>query len=477
MIQLIPAPQDCQETGRPTTLSPTTVIRCDSGSRASGRLLALEIGEQCGWEISVEGLDGPVRDGPVRDGDIVLRTPIGPPPGLGAGGYVLSSDGHVTIEGADAAGTHHGGRTLLQLLRQPGAPVAQLPGVRIRDWPGKPERGVMIDCGRRFLGVESLRRLVQRMSRLKLNYLHLHLSDNQGFRIESVRHPEVVTHPALSQQDLRELLDLAAEHHITVVPEIDMPGHLAPVLAAHPHLRLRGRDGRLVPDYIDLSLDEAHALCHDLLDELIALFPGPYWHIGADEYVEDYAAYPQLAERARASLGETARGRDLYYSFINDLNARVRSHGKTTRLWNDGIKDVPTVVTVDRSMVVDYWEDSTGAAPAQWLLDRGHRLMNHDGSQTYDVPGVWDCRPEPLYENWDADLFRSGQRLSDPNANSGAVVHLWNDIPDALPEAELWSRLHPLMAVMAQQTWASPPLVATYAEFSRIISALTDPPT
>src|SRR3712207_951778 len=96
----------------------------------------------------------------------------------------------------------------------------------------------MIDDGRAFFSREWLEARIRELAGLKLNLLHLHVSDNQGFRIESRSHPEAVTPPALSHDDVRRLLAVAARHHVTIVPEIDMPGHMQAALRAHPELQL-----------------------------------------------------------------------------------------------------------------------------------------------------------------------------------------------------------------------------------------------
>jgi Glycosyl hydrolase family 20, catalytic domain/F5/8 type C domain len=158
---------------------------------------------------------------------------------------------------------------------------------------------MMVDVGRKYFTVAWLREHIKELAYLKLNYLHLHLSDNLGFRLESATHPEVVSAQHYTKQEIADLVALAARYHVTIVPEIDMPGHMDQILASHPDLKLTSSAGTANNGYIDLSNLRAYPLMKDLIIEYLPLFPGPYWHLGADEYITDYASYPQLQAYAR----------------------------------------------------------------------------------------------------------------------------------------------------------------------------------
>ena len=148
-----------------------------------------------------------------------------------------------------------------------------------RDWPSYPERGLMIDNGRRYYSSAWIKRRIRELAYLKLNQLHLHFSDNQGFRIESDSHPEAVTRPYLTKRQVRGILAYARARHVRVIPELDMPGHMQAALAAHPELQVPGR-----PDELDFTKPAARRFASDLILEYLKLFPGRYWHAGADEF-------------------------------------------------------------------------------------------------------------------------------------------------------------------------------------------------
>ncbi|WP_327248482.1 family 20 glycosylhydrolase [Streptomyces sp. NBC_01320] len=144
---------------------------------------------------------------------------------------------------------------------------------RITDWPTYTERGLMVDVGRRHFTPGWLEGKIRELAWLKLNVLHLHLSDGLGFRIESASHPEIVTRPALTKDEVRHLVSVADRYHVTVVPEIDSPGHMEAVLRAHPELQLIRVDGTRDPGKLDYSKPAARRLMQDLIAEYADLSP------------------------------------------------------------------------------------------------------------------------------------------------------------------------------------------------------------
>ena len=239
-------------------------------------------------------------------------------------GYRLSVDGKgIRVCVADDAGVFYMLQTLRQLAVSTGKGSFTVPYVEIIDSPQYRWRGVMVDEARHFLGKETIKKLLDLMGQYKLNVFHWHLVDDQGWRIEIKRHPELVkygaTRPAsvaygsrpswtkggvrwktdavrygpyfYTQNDIREVVAYAAERHITVVPEIEVPEHVRALLAACPGFGCRGRMLRRVPrvvwgvesDVLCAGNDEAVRYMEDVFDELCSLFPSEYFHIGGDE--------------------------------------------------------------------------------------------------------------------------------------------------------------------------------------------------
>ena len=445
------------------------------------RLLASDVAELAGWRPRIVAS----RRKRLRPGDI--RLGLGArAPDLGGEGYRLRIAAAVRIAGRTPAGAFYGGRTILQLLRQ----SRDLPRGWARDWPRYPERGLMVDVGRKYFTPAWLRSHVRELAWLKLNYLHLHLSDNQGFRIESESHPEIVSERHLTKRHVRSLVALARRHHITVVPEIDMPGHMEAALAPHPELQLRNGAGVPSPANLDYTLPEARAFAAELVAEYLPLFPGPYWHMGADEYLitvpgfqtpADYAAYPHLESYARERYGPDATAKDGILGFVNEIGTLVRAAGKTLRVWHDGLEGGRAVV-VDPATVVDWWIDTAGPTP-QELLSQGHRIMNAGWFPTYYVHGpLGAVRPDmrTAYESWEVHEFygpfvydETVQNPPDVVApgeprNLGSKLHVWNDDPEEATEAEIAEAIAPRLRVIAQKTWSSPPLTRAYEDFERV---------
>lgn len=445
--RLIPAPQRWTPgAGSYTFIPGARIVVLDQGLLRTASVLAADLLALTG--VHVERLLG----GVARPGDITLG--LGPAES-GPEGYQLTVSSTVDIRGPEA-GVFYGTRTILQLLRQSWA----IPGGTIEDWPTYPERGLMLDVGRRYFSLSLLREQIRELAYLKLNYLHLHLSDNLGFRLESESHPEITSDQHYTKAEIRELVAYAAGYHVQMVPEIDVPGHMGAILAHHPELRRPGRDGVL-----DLSKPDSYALVRDLLAEFLPLFPSRYWHIGADEY--------------------PAPDQDAFSRFVNWADELVRSAGRTTRMWNDGLKPG---VAVNPGIVVEHWSAggrTPWAGPAftpKQLIAAGHRVQNAAFTPTYltngGVAALFNVSPALMYDAWSPNRFVDGSALSaaERPRNLGSLVHVWCDDPGARTEDQIAAAIFPRLRVMAQHTWGSPRIAPFYPLFALMINAVGPAP-
>ena len=411
------------------------------GGGAEARLLARELAR-------------PLAHGSPRAGDIVLERGSRDRR-LGREGYRLDSGSELRVRARGSAGVFYGTRTVLQLLR---ARHGVVPAGWARDWPRYPERGLMIDNGRRYFGPAWIKRRIRELAYLKLNQLHLHFSDNQGFRIESDGHPEAVTRPFLTKRQVREILAVARRYHVRVIPELDMPGHMRAALVAHPELQVPRR-----PDELDFSKPAARRFARDLILEYLELFPGRYWHAGADEF---------------AGPGD-------FVGFVNWIDRLVRARGRTLRIWHDGL----TGTRLRRDVVVEWWAEHRGPSPAE-LLAEGHRVLNAGWWPTYYVVGPGG-RVKPsmkaAYETWQVNAF-GGLAVNVPLPSSppqvvrrhadrirGSELHVWNDDRSAETVAEIARGIAPRLRVLAQKTWDTPPPARTYAGFRRLWPLIRPP--
>jgi len=290
-------------------------------------------------------------------------------PALPAEGYRLDVSGAgVEITGGSAAGVFYGMQTLRQLLppsalrRAPtdSGPIA-VRHLRVEDAPRFRWRGVLLDVARHFMPVSDVLRFVDLIAFHKLNVLHLHLTDDQGWRIEIPGRPRLTevgawrprsmlgyrTHQRYDDRphggcytagDLREIVAYAAERHVTVVPEIDMPGHMQAAIAAYPELGNGARPAvrtswGISPHLLNAS-DVALDFCREVLDEVCAIFPSPLIGIGGDECPPDeWRASAGVQERMRAE--GLADERALHGWFIGRMASHLRGHGRRVYGWDE----------------------------------------------------------------------------------------------------------------------------------------------
>lgn len=488
---------------QPTTTSPAAGPGWAPG--AATRVLAgddrlTREAERLGAELTTVADRGDGAKG--LPGDVLLR--LGPVPGSAADGVaeaycVEVGPGGVTVTGTDVAGVFRGTRQVLHTLRaRGGLPSGSAVGV-----PAVPERGLHLDAARVRFRADWIAGLLRELAYVGLNLLQWHVSEDEGFGIESLSHPEVASPGALSRAEVRALLDLADDLHVRVAPSLAMPGHLGQVLRAHPDLRLRGADGAPVPGALDVTDERAVRLALDLVDELAGLFrSGVPWNIGADELLgaDDVAAHPGLAAEAVRRFGTGATGADLLVDFVNRVAAVVRSHGYRPQVWNDAMFR-GAVVPLDRDVRVACW---TGwhprMAPLSAALDRGHDVLNAHDALLYYVLGEHAGYAYPTAErlaahDWHPGLFaerrlppgpdgapRAAAQVLDPPYPPqlrGAMAAIWCDVPGARTPDQVAEDVRAPLRAMAERAWNAGTRLGTagLAGLDRAIGAAVAPAT
>ncbi len=381
---------------------------------------------------------------------------------IGTEGYLLTITDRVTIAARADTGAFYGTRTVLQLLRQSHTIAAG----SARDWPMYRLRGMHVDNGRKYFTPAWLRDHIRELAYLKMNTFHLHLSDREGFRVESTSHPEVPTAPYLTKADIAGLVDFAARYHVTIVPEIDSPGHMTAALRNHRELWQGGTNA----SQLDIGIDASYAFMEDLLRELIPLFPGPYWHLGADEYnLGSFPDYARYAQQHFCPPGTTASNADALIGYVNWANGIVKSFGKRSLAWHDVTRVTGnTCVTLDTDIVIDFWNSEPTAAIA-----RGHTVVNSNRWYTYYVLGGANNTPQEVYSKWNPAVF-AGATIQDahPQNLGGKGLHIWCDKPDAETEAQIAVAAYERLRGAAQNSWNSPKLTTRYKTFQTIIAAV-----
>lgn len=357
-------------------LGPSARVVVRSSSPEAGRvaeLLAARLRRATGYPLPVS-----VSRGGPASGDISLALTPGDR-SLGDEGYRLAVTGEgVTLTAARPAGLFYGTQTLRQLLpaaieadvRRPG-PWRIARGT-IHDRPRFAWRGAMLDVARHFFGPTEVRRLVDLMALYKLNRLHLHLSDDQGWRIAIRSWPRLTSVGGrtavgggkggyFTQRDYASLVAYARSRFVEIVPEIDMPGHVNAALSAYARLNCNGvAPGPYTGIEVGFSSlcirkEVTYRFVDDVVRELAALTPGPYLHVGGDE-----AHSTDPAE---------------YLAFMERVETIVRSHGKRMIGWEEVAK-----TKLRRTSVVQHWSDP---ALARRAVEQGIRLVMSPASKAY----------------------------------------------------------------------------------------------
>jgi hexosaminidase len=307
--------------------------------------------------------------------------------------YTLDVEaGQAVLHAQTDAGTMHGLETFLQLpLRDKDG--WSLPIVAIRDRPRFPWRGLMIDVARRWQPVDVIERNLDAMAVVKLNVLHLHLTDDQGFRIESLTHPELQGRGSdgkfFTQAQMRALIAYAADRGIRIVPEFDIPGHATSWVVSHPELASQPgpygieRQWGVFNPVLDPTNEATYALLGDFLGEMCALFPDTFMHIGGDE---NNGVQWNANARIQAFIREHGLkdNEGLHAYFNTRIAAILAKNGKRVVGWDEILHpDLP------RECVIDSWRgpDALGDAARlgfDGILSNGYYIdLNYPASDHY----------------------------------------------------------------------------------------------
>ncbi|MER7026682.1 MULTISPECIES: beta-N-acetylhexosaminidase [Streptomyces] len=385
--------------------------------------------------------------------------------------YTLTARGsRLTLAAPTDAGIFYATRTVKQAVRAAGG----LPEGTIEDRPDRAQRGMLLDNARKPFTASWIEDRVRELGDLKLNQLQLHFSDDQGFRIESESHPEIVSQDHLTKDEVRRILRLAHSRHISVIPEIDSPGHLGAVLDHHPDLQLRNASGKVLRGAIDISKPAAGKLIDDLIGEYGKLFEVPkgavaYWHLGGDEYqaltvANPAASYPGLAQAARKKYGANGTIEDLATGWLNDRQRAAEKAGRDRiEAWNDGFfKD--TRVQADKNRTVGYWTGKEIGAndPARFLRE-GRKVVNLNDEYLYYVLGEPNQFTYPtgerIFREWTPAVLRHTSpvdvpaSMTTPDRIPGARFAIWCDLSHAQTPQQIAQGIRMPLAALSQKVW------------------------
>lgn len=387
-LNLIPWPKNIEIGDGCINLPATLKISVNKETCTIGETLADDL-KYCGYNVVLTD---------TKDANIQLK--LVEDESLGDEGYQLTVNNEIEITANSSNGIFWGTRTVLQLLSE--GPGSDMPELQIRDMPEYEFRGLEMDVARALHSIDFHKKMIKTLANLKMNYYHLHLSDCGDYMAPSENY-HLLNKPNYhyTKQELIELVELANHYHITIIPEIDVPGHANRLCEVIPELACNGVE-------VDPKAGCGRRVCagsektYEILDKLIGetaeIFPGKYFHIGADE-VEDSSGWNNCPD-CEAKITEESLGDNegLFHYFINRVNKIVRKHGKTAIIWEGFIPG--RYPEVDRDIIVDMFANKI--SPKDYLA-AGYEILNASCYPIY-VVRTW-ASPVDVIAKWNGQLF------------------------------------------------------------------------
>ncbi|MBX3255746.1 MAG: beta-N-acetylhexosaminidase [Chitinophagaceae bacterium] len=320
---------------------------------------------------------------------------------LGDEGYQLVVDNNITITATTIKGLFWGSRTVLQLLQK--GPNASIPKLEISDQPVSKYRGLMIDVARNFHSLDFHLETIKKMASYKLNYYMIHFSDQESYTLPSDLYPALPTPGRnYSKDDIRKIVALAKEYHVNIVPSVDVPGHSGSIIKEFPALSFNKDTYK-----IDATREETINTLQKIFGELMELFPGPVWHLGADE-----VGYPDLKNSPSGEYTEWmvknkySKGSQVLNHFINRMYDFIKGKGYQMLVWEGFQPNMyPKVNTEITVCPFDVLHE--GIMPTDYM-DAGYRLLNTSWAPLY-VADKKDMTTPDLIARWNINMFGKGR--------------------------------------------------------------------
>lgn len=466
-MNIIPKPKKIIEKPGVFEIKPDTRILFESGNEAAQRtaeFLARKINTASGYELPIN----PVAISEAVVGAILL-TSSGASPTLGDEGYqLLVDDNSVTLRASRPAGLFYGMQTIRQLL-PPEIESAQvlaanfngsLPCVQIEDQPSFPWRGMLLDCCRHFMTKEFVKRYIDLLAFYKMNRFHWHLTEDQGWRIEIQKYPALTEISAwrkeadgtvyggfYTQDDIHEVVQYAKERFVTVIPEIELPGHSQAALAAYPQLSCTGgpfevgTEWGIYKEVYCAGNEATFQFLENVLTEVISLFPAPYIHIGGDECPKErWQSCPKCQQRIKKEgLKDEFELQSYFIKRIEKfLNARDRQIIGWDEILEGGLAPGATVQA---------WRNVDGAITAAKSGHNAivspvtHAYFDHDISKT-NLATTYDFHPVP-----------AGLNATETKYILGGECNMWTE---RAPQETVDSKMFPRLLGICEGLWTGP---------------------
>ncbi|WP_020614306.1 beta-N-acetylhexosaminidase [Sediminispirochaeta bajacaliforniensis] len=371
-------------------------------------------------------------------------------------GYQITiANGICDITAQTATGALYAVQTIKQLFH---SAVPELPAVKVYDEPLYRWRGFMLDSARHFCSVSEIERILDMMLYLKMNKFHWHLTDDQGWRIEINDYPLLSQVGGLSApspgfyttEELHYVVSYAEERGITVIPEVDLPGHCLSLLAAYPELGCSGgpyvipSEPGIFYELLCLGNDDALSFSKRLIDYICEIFPGPWIHIGGDEIpTRRWKECPKCQKRIKEE--HLSNSRELHTWFANRIQEYAAAKGKNLITWNDGIDE-----KLSRDIICQFWFPYHNAyEKAVAESKRGRKFIMSDYFSTYlDLSqAVVPLKATYAYTG----QLHAGKEAAQEHAILGIEAPLWSEhISDRRSRDK---QLFPRILAVAESCW------------------------
>ena len=461
----------------------------------------LQGGEAELWENYLKALPVQLKEARMKDRKQMLfllitpKTPQLPSPES----YTLSvTPQRIEIRATSGAGLFYGMQTLLQLMQPAGTGSYSVASVEIEDTPRFAYRGLMLDVSRHFSTKEFIKKQIDALAYYKINRLHLHLTDAAGWRLEIKKYPLLTDFAAwrtdptwkkwwnggrkylrydepgasggyYTQNDIREILEYARQHYITVIPEIEMPSHSEEVLAAYPQLSCSGEPYKN-SDFC-VGNEETFTFLENVLTEVIELFPSEYIHVGGDEAGKSaWKTCPKCQKRMKDE--HLANVDELQSYLIHRIEKFLNNHGRRLLGWDEilqgGIAPNATVMS---------WRGEEGGIAA---VTSGHHAIMTPGAYCYldsyqDAPysqpeaigGYLSLKKVYTYDPVPASLTAEQAKLV-----YGVQGNLWVEYIPTPEHVEYM--IYPRMLALAEVAWSAPERKSWPDFHTRALSAVAD---
>ena len=410
------------------------------------------------------------------DNDIIVKMGTNPDLTGKNDAYAVDIKNNITISAEDETGIYYGLTSVIQMLIE-GDNV--LTKGNIVDYSDVEDRSFHLDCARKFFTKDWIISLIKDLSWQKYNSIQIHFSENEGFRLQSdtleaIDGFQYVNNQYLTKQDMLEIIQVANEYHIEVIPSLDSPGHLGAVLRYLPSdyscASLFPYDGRRAQCFNIFTNDEARGFLIDLMTEFIDFFSEAgckRFNIGGDEFLEKFSnfsneQYVQIME------------------YFNEVSAIAKSKGMTPRTWNDGVMyGNYTGYKLDPDIEICYWAAPQNCASIEKFVSNGNKVINFSDIYMYYVLSSWwlqNACPEGdrIYREWNPGKFSTlqggiPQTYNKPYANfiKGGSYAVWCDVPGYMTQDSVANNIFYRTRATAYKMWNTSDSMPEYADVKK----------